>query len=185
MESNLNAFDEEQRTRPTLLTVLCILTFIGSSWLILTNIWAYATASKTAQMISTIRNEAENNSIKNIDSLKTKSNDSLKTQAGQKKGFFFREKMMSSFSKIMTVENIRKNAIGAIVSALFTLIGAILMWQFKRKGFYLYIVGTLIGLSVPFYLYGINVMSIGIAFFSGFFGLVFIALYALNIRSLR
>jgi hypothetical protein len=185
MESNLNAFDEEQHIRPTLLTVLCILTFIGSSWLILTNIWAYSTASKTAQMISTVRNETENNPTKNLDSLKAKNNDSLKTHVGQKRGFFFREKMISSFSKIMTAENIRKTALGAIISAIFTLIGALLMWRFKRSGFYLYAVGTLIGLSVPFYLYGINVMSIGISFFSGFFGLIFIALYALNIKSLR
>lgn len=193
MESNLNAFDEEQRTRPTLLTVLCILTFIGSSWLILTNIWAYTTAPKTVRMISAIKNKAENNSKKNIDSLNAENIDTLKTKnagspkknVGHSNGFLFRQKMMSSVSKIMTEENIRKNALGAILSAIITLTGAILMWYLKRGGFYLYILGTLIALSVPFYLYGINVMSFGIAFFSGFFGLLFIALYALNIRSLR
>jgi hypothetical protein len=177
MESNLDEFDEERPERPTLLKVLCILTFIGSSWLILTNIGAYATASKTAKIISDVRKEIEKDSAKNTDS--------LKANAGHKKGFIFREKMMSSFSKIMTAESIRKTAIGSIISAILTLIGAILMWQLKRSGFYLYIVGTLIGLSVPFYLYGANTMSVGISFFTGFFGLIFIALYALNIKSLR
>lgn len=193
MESNLNSFDEEENNRPTLLKVLCILTFIGSSWLILTNIWAYATAPKTARMISAIKNKAENNSTKNVDSLNTGNIDTLKTKntgsskknVEHTKGFFFREKMMSSVSKMMTEENIRKNALGAMLSAIITLTGAILMWNLKRSGFYLYIFGTLVTFSVPFYLYGINVMSIGIAFFSGFFGLIFIALYALNIRSLR
>ncbi|MDQ6763670.1 MAG: hypothetical protein M3015_13710 [Bacteroidota bacterium] len=44
MESNLSEFEEEPLSRPTLLNVLCILTFIGSSWAILTNLWAYGTA---------------------------------------------------------------------------------------------------------------------------------------------
>jgi hypothetical protein len=179
MESNLNEFDEELHVRPTLLKVLCILTFIGSSWLILTQIWSYSTASKTAQMISSVRNVSQNDSAINRDS-------SVQQQhARHKEVFFLGKKMMISVSKMMTVENIRKTAIGTIMSAILTLIGAILMWWLKRSGFYLYITGTIIGLSVPFYLYGANTMSVGISFFSGFFGLIFIALYALNIKSLR
>ncbi|HSQ44610.1 MAG TPA: hypothetical protein VLM16_06410 [Ginsengibacter sp.] len=193
MELNINRFEEEENIRPTLLKVLCILTFIGSSWLILTNIWAFTTAPKTARMVSSLKSKTENNSTTKVDSLNvgnsdtfnTKNTGSQKKNMGNSKGFFFREKMMSSVSKIMTEENIRKNALGAILSALITLTGAILMWQLKRIGFYLYITGTLIALSVPFFLYGINILSIGIAFFSGFFGVIFIALYALNIRSLR
>ena len=178
MESNLNEFDEEEHIRPTLLKVLCILTFIGSSWLILTNIWAYATASKTAQMISSIRNVSQNDSAINKDS-------SVQQHTRHKEGFFLGKKMMISVSKMMTVGNIRRTAIGTIMSAILTLIGAILMWWLKRNGFYIYILGTILAISVPFYLYGINSMSVGISFFSGFFGLIFIALYALNIRSLR
>ena len=170
MESNLNEFDEELHVRPTLLKVLCILTFIGSSWLILTQLWSYSTASKTAQMISSAIN---------------KDSSVQQQHARHKEGFFLGKKMMISVSKMMTVENIRKTAIGTIMSAILTLIGAILMWWLKRSGFYLYITGTIIGLSVPFYLYGANTMSVGISFFSGFFGLIFIALYALNIKSLR
>jgi hypothetical protein len=178
MESNLNEFDEEEHTRPTLLKVLCILTFIGSSWLILTQLWSYSTASKTAQMISSIRNVSQNDSANKDSSVQQQ-------HATHKEGFFLGKKMMMSVSKMLTVENIRKTAIGTIMSAILTLIGAILMWRFKRSGFYLYIAGTVIGLSVPFYLYGANTMSVGISFFSGFFGLIFIALYALNIKSLR
>ena len=102
-----------------------------------------------------------------------------------RKGNFFRKTMMGSASKIMTADNIRKTAIGAVISAILTLIGAILMWQLKRSGFYIYVVGTVVSLLVPFFLYGFNTMSFGISFFSGFFGLLFTALYALNIKSLR
>lgn len=177
MEQGLNGFDEEQQLRPTLLTVLCILTFIGSSWLILTNIWAYATASKSSQMFSSVTRMKTNDS--------TFENDSAEARIVHKKRSLFGEKMMSSVSKMMTVNNIRKNAIGTIISSILTLFAALMMWQQKKSGFYIYIIGTLCGIMIPFYLYGANMMSIGVAFVTGFFGLVFIALYALNIKSLR
>src|SRR5664279_2028772 len=130
MDSSLTGFDEEDNTRPTLLTVLCILTFIGSSWLIVTNIWAYGTASKTAAMISTVSKREGNDSIFHKDSADAK--------VFRKKRSLFGEKMMSSVAKIMTADNIRKNAAGTILSALITLFGAILMWWQKRRGFYIY-----------------------------------------------
>jgi hypothetical protein len=85
----------------------------------------------------------------------------------------------------MTADNIRKKAIGSIISGILTLLGAILMWQLNKKGFYIYIAGILFEIIVPVYLYGTNIMSFGITFLSGFFGLLFIALYALNIKSMR
>ena len=111
--------------------------------------------------------------------------DSVMAVGVHKKRSLFGEKMMLSVSKMMTVENIQKSAMGAIIAAIFTLSGAILMWWLRRKGFYIYIAGILIGIIVPFYLYGNNLMAIGVSSFSSFFGLVFIALYALNIKSLR
>ena len=177
MESSLIGFDDEEHSRPTLLTVLCILTFIGSSWLIVTNIWAYGTASKTAAMISTVSKR------EGIDS--TFQKDSAEAKVIRKKRSLFGEKMMSSVAKIMTADNIRKNAAGTILSALITLAGALLMWWLKRRGFFIYIAGTLLGIAIPLYFYGVNMTSIGISFFPGFFGLVFISLYALNFKSLR
>jgi len=97
----------------------------------------------------------------------------------------FGEKMMFSLSKMLTAENIRKSAIANIISGFFTLLGAFLMWRLRRNGFYLYVAGIIIGLLVPFYLYGNNLIAIGVSSFSSFFGLVFIALYALNLKSLR
>ena len=55
MESNLNEFEQEPRLRPTLLTVLCILTFIGSGWTIFSSVWSYSTASQTVRMFSSAR----------------------------------------------------------------------------------------------------------------------------------
>ena len=179
MEPHLNDFEEEERIRPTLLKVLCILTFIGSSFLILMQIGSYSTASKTAQMMSSLKDREQKDSATSKDlSLQHK-------HAANRKGFFFGKTIMSSVSKSMTPENIRKTAIGNMLSAIFTLIGAILMWHLKRSGFFIYVFGIVISVAVPFLLYGFNTISFGFAFFSGFFGLLFTVLYALNIKSLR
>lgn len=176
METNLGEFDEEPTLRPTLLTVLCILTFIGSGWSILSNIWSYSSAEKTVVTFSKKRPVHNDSSL---------NNDTVAIHAGNKSRSLFGERMMSSLSKVMTVDNIRKMAIGGILSSLLTLIGGLLMWWLRRKGFYLYILGVVIGLIVPFYLYGSNLMAVGISAFAGFFGLVFIALYALNLKVMR
>jgi ABC-type multidrug transport system fused ATPase/permease subunit len=177
MESNLSEFEQEALMRPTLLTVLCILTFIGSGWAIISSGWAYSTANKTARLIS-------NNRAANLTD-STFQEDSASESRMRNRKLPFGQKMMLTFSKKMTADNIRKSAVGAIISAIFTLLGAILMFNQKRYGFYLYIVGILIGVGVPFYLYGNNLMSVGISSISSFFGLLFIALYALNIKSMR
>ncbi len=177
MDSNLSEFEQEPVSRPTLLNVLCILTFIGSSWAILTNVWAYATAAHSAKMVSYASNRMA------PDSLNRK--DSVVYQIGKKKRSAFGEKMMVSLSKMFTEDTIRKNAIGGIVSAVFTLLGAIMMWRLRRLGYYLYIAGVILGIIIPFYLYGNNLIAVGISAFSSFFGLVFIALYALNFKSFR
>ena len=177
MESALDEFDGEPAIRPTLLTVLCILTFIGSGWAIATNLWAYTTAAESAKVISYMGHRTVADSINRKDSLIYK--------IGEKKKSAFGEKMMMSVSKMFNEETIKNNAIGGIISAIFTLVGAILMWRLNKIGFYIYIAGVLIGLIIPFYLYGNNIIAVGISAFSGFFGLVFIALYALNLRSFR
>jgi type III secretory pathway component EscR len=177
MDSNLSEFDETIKVRPTLLTVLCILTFIGSGWAILSNSWAYSSASETARTFSSVVTINSNDS--------TLQRDSAVREGGRKKRELFARNIMFSASKFMTADNIRKKALGSIISAIFTLVGAILMWQLFKKGFYVYIAGILIEIIVPVYLYGTNMMSLGITFISAFFGLLFIALYALNIKSMR
>ena len=176
MESSLTDFEKEPRLRPTLLTVLCILTFIGSSWTIIANVWSYSTAARSAKAFSTIMKRQDDSGPQN---------DTIVQKRKDEKHSIFEKKMMTSVSKIMTEENIRKNSIGAIISGLFTLVGAVLMWRLRRIGFYLYIAGVFIGLIVPFYLFGNNLLAVGMSVFSGFFGLVFIALYALNFKNFR
>ena len=176
MENTLSEFEEERESRPTLLTVLCILTFIGSSWAIVTNIWGFSTAAKTAAI------------FQQREVLKTGTSataDTAVAKAGRKKKEFLGQKVMASVSKMMTVDNIRKIAISKALASLLTLVGAWLMWYLRKKGYYIYIIGGILGLVAPFYVYGNNLIALGMASLPGFFGLVFIALYALNLKSMK
>lgn len=175
MENNLYDFETEPEKRPSFLTWLCILTFIGSGWAICSSVWSYNTAKKTAAMFTQMTKER-------LDSIHK--NDTAEV-AIRGKHSFFEGKIRASFSKMAQEDNIKKGDIGKLISALLTLFGAILMWNLNRKGFYLYIVGVVFGILVPFYLFGNDLIAVGASSFASFFGLIFIALYALNLKSMK
>lgn len=172
MKNNWDELDTSEVTRPSFLTWLCILTFIGSGWAIIGSVWSYSMAGKNF-LILTEQREA-----------KTDSTSSDSTLRNNRENGFLAGKIKASFEKMLTKENIQKQSIGKFLASLFTLAGAILMWNLKRTGFYLYIVGVIIGIIVPFYLFGNDLIALGASSFSAFFGLVFIALYALNLKSM-
>lgn len=174
MRADSYDFETEPLSRPSFLTALCILTFIGSGWSLFSSAWTYTTAAKTANIFI---------EIKHSDNKKLKS-DSANLQQGKHEQVF-EEKMKSSLSQMLTKDNIRKKSVGSFIAALLTLFGAIFMWRLKRAGFYLYIVGVVTGIIIPFYLYGNNFLAVGLSAFGSFLGLIFIALYGLNYRSLH
>lgn len=163
--------------RNTFLTVLCILTFIGSGWAIITSVSSYFTAEATVKVLNDNFKKTPVDSLAHIDSTSKKE---MEDSASYKIGL----KIGGSMKAIMSVDNIHKESIGDFIAGLFTLGGAILMWFQRRKGFYLYIIGVAIGIALPFFLYGNNFIAIGISSFGSFFGLLFIALYAVNLKSL-
>ena len=182
MDTNLYDFEEEPLKRPSFLTALCILTFIGSGWGILSSVWTYTTAAKSHGMFSQIKHESNDTGL-GKDSIELSS--SRRLDSSHRNSNAFEHKMSAAFSRIFTEENIRRTAIGGFISSLLTLLGAVLMWRLDRRGFYLYIAGVVAGILVPFYIYGNNFLAIGISSFGSFFGLIFIALYALNFKSMK
>lgn len=173
MENSLYEYETEPATRPSFLTWLCILTFIGSGWTIISSVYTYVSADKYANILSEQR------------TVKTDSTYEDSTHAIHNEQNAFAKKMKTSFSKILNKDNLRKDAIGKFIAALFTLMGALFMWRLRRAGFYIYIIGIIISIIIPFYLYGNDLIAVGATSFSNFFGLVFIALYALNLKSMR
>jgi hypothetical protein len=157
--------------RPTLLTVLCILSFIGSAWGIFSSISNYMNADISSQVAGTVLDSAKEEISKESDN-----------QAASKMA----EKVISGASEMLNPENIKKNALFSILANLLTLGGAFLMFQMKKVGFWTYLAGIGIAIVTPLVVYGpSNLMSIGLTAIIGFFGILFAVLYSLNLKYMR
>lgn len=155
--------------RPTFLTVLCILTFIGSGMGIFNSVSSY----KNAEMTVGITNDALEGVM-----------DTIEDQVESEKDANMIEKIMGSVTDGMTVENVKSLGIANGIASLLTLLGAILMWGLDKKGFWLYVIGTAVAVIAPLFIYdGIMGMMTGGG--AAFIGIIFCILYFLNVKHLR
>jgi type III secretory pathway component EscR len=149
--------------RPTFLTVLCILTFIGSGWGVYKGFSGYFTADMSAQIVS-------------------QAQDKINDQMADNTQPAFLKNMMGGMFSSMSADNIRKSSIISLVSCLLTLIGAVMMWQLRKAGFYLYIAGILISVVMPIALFGGGLIGLMAGGISAFIGIIFIILYGVNMK---
>ena len=154
-----------ENIRPTFLTVLCILTFIGSGWSIYSGISNYYTADVAYGLV--------NEQFERVQ-------DDLSDQDGVEAA----TKLLQSIGDSMTPEKIKNNGIATAITSLITLIGAILMWGLRKTGFYVYVIGAIAAVIAPITIFGgfAGALASGGA---AFVGILFIVLYALNLKHLR
>ena len=157
--------------RSSLLTVLCVLTFIGSGWTIVSGVWVYFTADETASLIEDVSNRHSDNN-------------SVLYKIGKAKRKVLGKEVFDKVASMFGAEKIRYSALVNILSSIFTLSGAMLMWKLKIAGFYCYVFGVAISLLTPLLIYGLNFIGTGASISTGFIGLIFVSLYALEWRSL-
>lgn len=161
-----------QSKRPVFLTVLCILTMIGSGWSIVDAITDYSTAD-TAETGVAIAEEIMDDAMDDIgDSELTESQEEMV------------EDLVGGFTKNLTADNIRKMAIFELIAGMLTLMGAILMWNLRKIGYYSYIGGfvlLIVGYSVVFG----GLLGALAAGAMGFIGVVFIVLYGINLKHMH
>jgi hypothetical protein len=153
--------------RPTLLTVLCILTFLGSSWGIFDgfiNIFKAKTID-TVGLNDQLQTEMD------------KLNDSGTTGETLTK---LLEGAMDVANK--AIEKAIPLAIFSIIASMLSIFGAYLMWNLKKSGFYIYITAQIISLFGIFYLLGLSFASIAIVGFGGLLSLIFTILYGVNLK---
>lgn len=169
-----NIFENEiiPPQRPVFLKVLCMLTFIWSGYSIINSTVTYFKADAISKLF------VDEKAKLNEDLTKKKSKD--KTE-----NINFFKNVMSQVSEISTPENLRRTAIGNLLTSLFCLSGAVLMWYLKRAGFYIYTLGTIISIVLPFYMFGSNFVTNLSAGFLGFIGLLFVIFYAMNLKSMK
>ncbi|UBM59014.1 hypothetical protein LAG90_19630 [Marinilongibacter aquaticus] len=153
-------------TRPTLLTILCITTFIGSGFSIFNAITNY----NNAEMAVGVTNEI-------LDDLADEAED--QAESGQQANII--EEVFDSIHDSLTVENVKKMNLANGISSLLTLIGAILMWGLDKKGFWLYILGTAASIITPIVIYE-GLVGYAAAAGMGLVGIIYCILYGLNLK---
>jgi len=167
MEQTTEVISEQPRKslRPTFLTVLCILSFIGSGYGAFKGFNGYFTADVTAKMMSQVQ-------------------DQVNDQMADKPQPNFIKSMMGNMFSSMSADNIRKSSLVGILSNILTLTGAILMWQLRKNGFYVYIAGILVAVIAPIALFGGGLIGLVAGGSTAFFGTIFIILYGVNVKHL-
>lgn len=153
--------------RPTFLTILCVLTFIScvsGLWTQSEQLWSPGViAEQTRELFEQLR--------ENMEEQATGENAELMN------GLF------DSVLERATSENIRTSAILMLIYESLTLYGAYLMWNLRKQGYYYYVAGVAVVLIAPIVLIGGwfgLVTSLG----GGFLSLIFVGLYALNLKYL-
>lgn len=158
-----------ENLRPTFLTVLCILTFIGSGYGIFQAFSSYTSADVAVGVTHDAMDEAM---------------DRVEQEAESEKDADMINKIMGSVTEGLTVENIKNDAIASGISSILTLLGAILMWGLNKKGFYIYVVGIAISIIAPMFIYG-GFIGAAKGGFVAFFGVLFAILYGLNLKHMK
>ncbi len=151
--------------RPTLLTVICILSFIMGAWGIFSGV------KTMTQDSSAILEETRTA----MEQAKADLGDQAEGIAGR---------MMDSAMEMAekTAANAKNIGLTNIILSLVSLWGVWLMWNLKKNGFWYYLVAAIAGLVAPVVFLGGGLMAMASVGFSGFFTVLFVILYAVNLK---
>ncbi|MBC7887658.1 MAG: hypothetical protein H7Z13_07195 [Ferruginibacter sp.] len=147
--------------RPLFLTVLCVITFIGSIAGIIINSKGYINANAEVEKISSGKAKTQ---LKNLFSAGNTAIDEP-VRIGH-----------------LNVENYKKYSIGCIASYILCLVGTILIFKLKRTGFYSFTLGTFFNLLTHFLLFGDHFGAMGISIVAAIAGFLFVILYGMNLK---
>ena len=153
---------QPQKSRPMLVTILCVLTFIGSVSGLVFHSHGYLNA--TAK-VETLKSGESKSQLKNLFSSgsNTASTEAVKIAN-------------------LNVENYEKYSIGCIAAYILCLVGAVLIFKLKRTGFYSFTLGTFFNLIAHFLLFGDNFGVMDVSILVALGGLVLIILFGMNLK---
>jgi hypothetical protein len=159
----------QKETRPTFLTVICILSFVGLGMNVINNLATLAFGAFSSSLYALVQSGFEQalNDMGTADP-----NVSV-----------FMEEIFNAILKIFEVLPLLAS-IGLVLS-LIALGGVILMWNLNKKGFYLYAGAKFIMIFIPMILIGANFMSAMMAIGMFFGAAIFVTLYALNLKAMK
>lgn len=77
---------------------------------------------------------------------------------------------------------VRQLSLSQLIYSLVALVGVVLMFRLRRAGFYVYILGTLLGIALPLYFIGLASLS---SSFGVFFSVLFAVMYGFCLREMK
>ena len=149
--------------RSEFLTLLCVLTFLSCAWGLFdatVSFWQTDAVAETSLMPRELTPEEK---------------------AAEPKAYF-EDRASGDGPMPGDPDQIRLLSIAQFGYSLLTLVGAVLMFNLRRVGFWVYVVGTLFGIIVPVALAGFGALNTS---FGVFFSVIFTGLYWLNIKDMR
>lgn len=160
--------DPSSTQRPTFLTVLCILSAIAGLW----------------GVYGGIQSSFTDKPQRDFEEARTQVEDAME-QVGQSSGLV--ANMLESSMDLAERSLEHAEALGflAIGTSLLGLLGVWLMWNLRRMGFGIYVLASLIGLFAPFGFLGFSLVSVIALGLMGLVTLLFIILYATNLKHMR
>jgi len=152
------------KKRPTFLTVLCILTWIGCAIGLIGSVMGYFAAQTAGAMMGVAEGMAEG----------------MTEAAGtDMSGIPGMEDAMASANAM--VKHAMVILLVGVVGVLLCLVGSIQMWKLKKTGFYMYAIGEIVPPVVSMVLVGMGGFgALGIV--GLIFPILFIVLYGLNLK---
>ena len=161
-----NALEENSFRRPTFLVMLCIFTFVGSGWNILADLFYLFTANIIDGTIDIEQNSAM------VGELESQGIDS-----------FFSGFWNSSLGLMQAgMQHAREIVVFQLILNVIVLVGAILMFQLRRPGFYLYVAAQILLLFIWPYFTGFHLVVIIKMLLAGLVSFLFIAFYAFHLK---
>lgn len=162
-----------QEGRPVFITVLCILTWIGSGFTFLSSIYNMFTLKASQEIL-----KQSNINFGDLASELPEGGD-----AGDRFARSMAQGMGNSFDA-MIEWGATLNFVSMGVS-LACILGALLMFKLKKAGFFIYTIATIISIVVPVVLLGGNIFTIFSTVLGGIFGVLFIILYGVNLKHMK
>lgn len=163
-----NPFDENQNSvRPTFLTVLCILTLVWNAYKF------YGAIPNTFTPEKVMANKEQTNEMM------TDMLSKYMSQADLEKI----EESQIEAAKLFEERNLVISGGMSLISSLLLILGAIWMWGLRKKGFWVYIAGNIVGVLAPIIIFG-GQIGWSVGFMSLIAAAIFTGLYAVNLKFL-
>lgn len=157
-----------QKERPTFLTVLCILTWIGSGLVFIGQLFTLATAG-LRKGITDLAEEGIDEAMMELEADSSGMGSIISNFMGQ---------------GMQALENLTEIALIKMAGLALVIIGAVIMWKLKKTGFYLFIGGKLVIIIGVFILMGGSGLAVMSIMGSLVVALAFGIMYGVNLKAM-